>query len=79
MKEIDDVLKIKLKLISVPVWYACLSEIKTSVSARQAATLQKLVKSELRNTTEFKVFPCPTNSPDLNPMMYLWDVLDKQV
>ena len=27
----------------------------------------------------FKVLPRPTNSPDLNPIQHLWDMLEKQV
>ncbi|KAF7641916.1 hypothetical protein LDENG_00268470 [Lucifuga dentata] len=28
---------------------------------------------------EFKVLTWPPNSPDLNPIQHLWDVLEKQV
>ena len=28
---------------------------------------------------EFEVLTWPSNSPDLNPVKHLWDVLDKQV
>merc|ERR1711980_5436 len=31
------------------------------------------------HNNQFVVSPWPPNSPDLNPMEHLWDVLDKQV
>ncbi|KAK3562823.1 hypothetical protein QTP86_010397 [Hemibagrus guttatus] len=31
------------------------------------------------HNNEFEVLTCPPNSPDLNPIQHLWDVLDKQV
>ena len=32
----------------------------------------------MRNTTQFEVLTWHPNSPDLNPIEHLWDVLDKQ-
>ncbi|KAK3541647.1 hypothetical protein QTP86_033848, partial [Hemibagrus guttatus] len=31
------------------------------------------------HNNQFEVLTPPPNSPDLNPIQYLWDVLDKQV
>ncbi|KAK3526639.1 hypothetical protein QTP70_030847 [Hemibagrus guttatus] len=31
------------------------------------------------HNNEFEVLTCPPNSPDLNPIEHLWDVLDTQV
>ncbi|KAK3564521.1 hypothetical protein QTP86_022875, partial [Hemibagrus guttatus] len=31
------------------------------------------------HNNEFEVLTWPPNSPDLNPVEYLWDVLDKQI
>ncbi|KAK3563664.1 hypothetical protein QTP86_033502 [Hemibagrus guttatus] len=31
------------------------------------------------HNNEFEVLTCPPNSPNLNPIQHLWDVLDKQV
>ena len=44
-----------------------------------APILQKLFRNGLRSMTEFKVLTWPPNSPDLNPIEHLWDVLEKQV
>uniref|UniRef100_A0A0E9WSK0 Tc1-like transposase DDE domain-containing protein n=1 Tax=Anguilla anguilla TaxID=7936 RepID=A0A0E9WSK0_ANGAN len=44
------------------------------------ATPAKIVQEWFEeHDREFKVLPWPPNSPDLNPIEHLWDVLEKQV